>query len=144
MRPVSLKNLIVDSSIAVIAGFAVLGLAACQPAKPPAPVDIESPNPADQFEVVNLTSTPSGAKVKLTTGESCSTPCKFRKSLDSHFSATFSKEGYRSATVEVMSNLEALKKFNRARGGKVDNLKVGTLRLTPNPVSVNLEPEWSK
>ena len=121
-----------------------LVLAGCHPAKPPAPVEPESPNPADQFEVINFSSTPSGASVKLSSGESCVAPCKVRKSLDSQFSATFQKEGYRTATVEVMNNLEALKKFNRSRGAKTDGLRVSTLRMTPNPVSVTLEPQWSK
>ncbi len=122
--------------------FAAAG-AGCQNGAKTAPPSVE-PNPADQFEELTFSSTPTGAKVKLSTGESCTTPCKVRKSLDSRFSATFQKEGYHPATIEVMSNLEALKRYNRSRGLRTESLRVGSLKLTPNPVSATLEPEWSK
>ncbi len=128
----------------IILSVFFLALAGCQPTKAPAPAEPENKNPADQFEILNFSSNPSGASVRLSSGESCVAPCKIRKSLDSQLTATFQKEGYRTATVEVMNNLEALKKFNRARGAKTEGLRVGTMRLTPNPVSVTLEPQWSK
>lgn len=97
-----------------------------------------------QPEVVSFNSTPSGATAKLSTGESCTTPCKLRKNVDSSFRVTFSKEGYGSKSVTVGNNLEALKKYNRARGMKVDDFRVENMKLVPNPVTVTLEPEWSK
>lgn len=122
----------------------IASVTACQPKKPAPPSEPEVQDPSSLFEVVEFTAKPAGVVVKLSSGESCTTPCKVRKSLDSRFTATFQKEGYASASVEVMNNLEKLREFNRARGGKTDALRVSTLRFSPNPVTATLEPHWSK
>ena len=98
-------------------------------------------------ELLGLESTPAGAKARLSTGESCVTPCRIRKNSRAQFSVTFQKEGYVSKTIPVSNNLEALRQYNLKRGKKaqdVARLRVEDARLVPNPVRVTLEPEWTK
>ena len=142
VRTLSLRN---NSRIrAVICAAAIISFTVCQPKKPTPSSELETPDPSSLYEVIEFTAKPAGVVVKLSSGESCTTPYRVRKSLDSRFTATFQKEGYASASVEMMNNLEKLREFNRARGGKTDALRVSTLRFSPNPVAVTLEPHWSK
>lgn len=119
-------------------------LCSCQQQKIAPPANQTPSDAGASFEMIDFTSTPSGAAVKLSSGEYCTTPCKIRKNLDSRFTATFTKEGYASVNIEVMNNLERLKKYNREHGGKTDNLRVANFKFTPNPVAAQLEPVWSK
>ena len=89
-------------------------------------------------------SEPSGAYVKFSTGETCSTPCTVKRENLSPFSLTISKEGYRSRSVKVTNNLEKLRTFNKSRGASEKELallKVKKLSLVPNPVRITLEPD---
>ena len=126
--------------------FLTMLLCGCQPKAQPPPAPLETKREAEA-ERLSLVSVPSGARARLSSGESCVTPCSVRKSADSTFSVTFEKENYRSQTVRVTNNLELLRKFNARRGMEIDEEaldRIGTVKLQPNPVSVELEPEWSK
>jgi hypothetical protein len=144
----AVKNLIGRNNsrikIVICTAAILTSVTACQPKKPTPQSESIAQDPSSLYEVIEFTARPAGAVVNLSTGESCTTPCKVRKSLDSRFTATFQKEGYASASIEVMNNLEKLREFNRARGGRTDTLRVSTLRFSPNPVTATLEPDWSK
>ncbi len=85
--------------------------------------------------------------MKLSTGERCTTPCSIVKSAKEPFSVTVEMEHYITQTVQVTNNLKALQKYNRTRGASeqaLQELEVQSLKLVPNPVSVSLEPFWTK
>lgn len=105
---------------------------------------MREPENVGEVQALELTSTPAGATARLSSGESCTTPCTIRKANNEPFSVTFEKEGYRAASVKVSNNLEALRRYNKKRGMNVDLIQVQKLRLVPNPVTVRLEPKWSK
>ena len=136
------------TTVAVALSLSLLSISACsgagQRSKSREIPQRDTEMQGGDVELLALRSSPAGASAKLSTGESCTTPCSVKKKKGSVFSVTFSKEGYASRTVPVSNNLEALRKFNRAKGRSVEDLTVTNLKLTPNPVSVNLEPEWSK
>lgn len=97
--------------------------------------------------VVN--SEPSGAKVETTNGYQCpATPCAIKMKRKSEFTATISKPGYKSATVQVTH-----KTANAGAAGVAGNVLLGGViglgvdmysgasqDLVPNPVTVKLEP----
>ena len=98
---------------------------------------------------LSVTSDPSGAEVRLSTGERGVTPVKFVKERKTDpFSVTVSKPGYAPQTVKVES------KFGGTGGGAMaGNLLLGGAigmgvdagtgaykSLYPNPVSVKLVP----
>lgn len=129
--------------VAVLGGLTLTGCP--RPAAPP-PEPVET-KPAPVVERLSLISTPPGARARLSTGESCTTPCSLQKVADIPFSVTFEKENYSPQTVKVTNNLEVMRQYNARRGMKVDESaleRIGTIKLVPNPVSVELEPEWSK
>jgi len=66
-------------------------------------------------EKLKVVSEPSGADVRLSSGEKGVTPVTFAKSRKEHFTVTVSKAGYAAQTIEVSS-------------------------LKPNPVSIHLVP----
>lgn len=92
---------------------------------------------------------PSGAKVETTNGHQCpATPCAIKMKRKSNFTATITKEGYKSATVTVTH-----KTANAGAAGIAGNVLLGGViglgvdvisgasqDLTPNPVSLKLEP----
>lgn len=102
---------------------------------------------------LTVKSDPTGAEVKLSTGERGVTPAKFVKERKTEpFTVTVSKPGYVSQTVTVES------KFGGTGGGAMaGNLLLGGAigmgvdagtgayrSLYPNPVSVTLEPARGK
>lgn len=108
------------------------------PPPPPAPPAVDN---------LVIRSNPGGASVKLSTGETCTTPCELSRQVGQPFNITLSKGGYKSQTVNVKNNLIALIEFNRKKGvreAELQQLKVDRLRYTPNPVDVSLEPVWTK
>jgi hypothetical protein len=92
---------------------------------------------------------PSGAKVETTNGHQCpSTPCAIKMKRKSEFTATITKPGYKTATVQVSH-----KTANAGAAGVAGNVLLGGViglgvdlysgasqDLTPNPVSLKLEP----
>lgn len=97
-----------------------------------------------------IQSEPSGAKVETTNGHQCqATPCAIKMKRKSEFTATLSKPGYKPATVQV-AHRTAL----AGAAGVAGNVLVGGViglgvdlysgasqDLTPNPVTIKLEPE---
>ncbi|MEM0908595.1 MAG: translation initiation factor 2 [Pseudomonadota bacterium] len=97
---------------------------------------------------VAFQSTPDGASVLLSTGQSCVTPCSLKVARKTAFKATFDKEGFKPASVNVKTRLSP----GGAGAGVVGNALVGglvgvavdastgaMLDHFPNPVVVNLE-----
>ena len=92
---------------------------------------------------------PSGAKVETSNGHQCpATPCAIKMSRKSEFTATITKPGYKTATVQVSH-----KTANAGAAGVAGNVLLGGViglgvdmysgasqDLTPNPVSLKLEP----
>ena len=107
----------------------------------------DRPEPVVQNESISIKSSPSGAEARLSTGEVCTTPCTLERVNNQPFSVTIKKEGYKPETVEVTTNLAQLVEYNRKRGRSqevLDQIRVNSLRLSPNPVNVKLKPIWKK
>lgn len=79
-----------------------------------------------------LESEPSGAEVRLSTGEACRTPCSLPVPLVPGLVATFSFPGYRSVSVPVQ--------IVGADPGVEAEFALANTRLDPNPVFVELQP----
>jgi hypothetical protein len=100
-------------------------------------------------EQVEILSTPPGADVRLSTGETGVTPVSFVKSRRDSFQVTVSKPGYETQIVNVVSRpsgsgVAATTAGNVALGGPlavaVDAGTGAWNSLYPNPVSVELTP----
>jgi hypothetical protein len=119
-------------------GLSFLLLSGCAQRAKPVPDQSQLDRAADYEELV-INSQPMGADVSLSSGERCLTPCRVSVRKDSILQVTVSKKGYREQSVEVINNLEALRRFNEKRGNSTAGLRVNTLRLAPNPVNVTLK-----
>ena len=140
---ITLRSLAKPLLVATLCGPMLTGCP--RPAAPPPEPGETTPSPA--VERLSLISTPSGARARLSTGESCVTPCSLQKVADVPFSVTFEKENYSAQTIRVTNNFEVMRQYNARRGMKIDESaleRIGSIKLVPNPVSVELEPEWSK
>ena len=99
-------------------------------------------------QTFKIDSTPTEAKVELSNGETCVTPCVLKLKRRPGFSATFTKEGFQRQTVKVDSELHgggvAAGAGNLLLGGVVGGLVDGSNgslnSLTPNPLTVALVP----
>jgi hypothetical protein len=96
-----------------------------------------------------IESMPSGAAVQLTTGLSCTTPCKLKLKRKDSFTARFTKDGYEPAEVEVTSKVAG----GGVAAGTVGNFLAGGIigsavdatngsmrTLFPEALSVTLKP----
>jgi len=100
-------------------------------------------------EDVAITSAPSGASVKLSTGLTCETPCNLKIERKQEFVASFSKPGYEpqdiSVTTRVAGGGVAASAGNIILGGViglgVDAYSGATLEHDPNPVHATLVPQ---
>jgi hypothetical protein len=98
-------------------------------------------------QTFKIESTPSEAKVALSNGETCVTPCKLKVKRRPGFTATFTKEGYETKTVKVDSELHgggvAAGAGNVILGGIIGGIVDGTNgslnSLSPNPLQVTLQ-----
>lgn len=95
-----------------------------------------------------VASTPPGAKVTTTNGFSCaSTPCSIKMPRKSQFTATVSKDGYKSVDIAVTNKvgsgggagMAGNVLFGGLIGAGVDVSSGAMLDLTPNPVAITLE-----
>src|SRR5207248_4138639 len=99
-------------------------------------------------EKLQVTSTPLGAGVSLSSGETGVTPATFIKNRRDNFQVTVTKPGYLTQTVFVVSRASgsgvAATAANVATGGPIGvAVDAGTgawNSLYPNPVSVQLVP----
>lgn len=96
---------------------------------------------------VTFRSDPEGAVMKLVTGPSCTTPCKFDMKRGADSTATYTRAGYKSVEVYIQSRMGGSTFGNILAGGVigavVDGSNGASNRLYPNPVYVRLMPEGS-
>jgi hypothetical protein len=105
--------------IAVVAcGFTVAACSASMPS-----LNFLSSSPPT--EALRFESEPPGAEIKTSLGQTCRTPCELTVQAAPELSATFALNGYQPQTVSVRSEAAA---------------GLGSPRLAPNPVYVELRP----
>ena len=98
-------------------------------------------------QTFKIESTPTEAKVALSNGESCVTPCKLKLKRRPGFTATVSKDGYETKTVTVDSEVHGggvaagagNVLFGGIVGGIVDGTNGSLNSLSPNPLQVTLQ-----
>lgn len=99
-------------------------------------------------EAFVVESTPSGADVRLSSGEVCKTPCTLKKKRKDNFVVFIKRDGYEPAEVSVISETAGAGAAGMAGnvllggliGVGVDAATGATKKLTPNPVRVTLNP----
>lgn len=98
-------------------------------------------------QAVAFQSDPDGATIKLVTGPSCTTPCKFEMKRGADSTATYTRAGYKPVEVYIQSRMGGSAFGNILAGGVIGAVVDGTNgssnRLYPNPVYVRLVPEGS-
>src|SRR5580692_7804728 len=88
-----------------------------------------APNRPPAMEI-QLESTPPGADARLSTGQSCTTPCAVNIPMpDTDFSVSYTLNDFQPVTVPV-----------RVSGNPAGFLTPGTTRIEPNPVVAELQP----
>ncbi len=87
-------------------------------------------------------SSPSGATVQITNGQSCTTPCKIKVKRKYDLRADYVLEGYKPTYVLVQSKMSGAAVGNLLLGGiiggVVDGSNGASNRLVPSPVNVKL------
>ena len=119
----------------------------CAKAPPPTPASNPDGNQNEEaaqdwsgtMESFTINSTPSGANVRLSSGEKCKTPCNLKRDITENFDATIEKNGFRSKTISVVSHTNVL-----PGSGATGRPKLSKPKLSPNPASVTLEPVWDR
>src|ERR1700681_4358397 len=104
-------------------------LAACSIAMPSLNFLKSSP----QTEALRIESEPPDADARTTNGQSCRTPCELAVQAGTEFSVTLALNGYQPQTVSVRP--EAPPAAQRDPDGFG-----GAVKLSPNPVHVELQP----
>ena len=100
-------------------------------------------------ETFNIQTTPDGADISLSNGETCVSPCKLKLKCKDEFTVTAKKPGYKPATATVESKIKGGGVAGAAGnvliggiiGGIVDGSSGAMRDLTPNPLTLTLEPE---
>ncbi|MDP3677110.1 MAG: hypothetical protein Q8R44_18740 [Novosphingobium sp.] len=94
---------------------------------------------------VKFQSDPGGAQVKLTGGQSCTTPCEVSLKRRHDLRADFSKTGFKPAYVLIQSKTGGAMAGNLLLGGiiggAVDAANGASNHLSPSPVNVKLAAE---
>ncbi len=98
-------------------------------------------------ETFKIVSEPAGADAKLSTGQSCVTPCAIKLKRKAQFVVSVSKPGYETVDVPVRGRVKGGGVAGAAGnvlvggiiGGIVDGSNGAMMDLTPNPVSVTLK-----
>jgi PEGA domain len=93
-------------------------------------------------------SSPSEANVKISTGQTCVTPCSLRMKRKSEFVVTVSKDGYQTQETHVHgvmkggggAALAGNAIFGGLIGAGVDASNGSLMNLKPNPLNVTLVP----
>lgn len=93
-------------------------------------------------------STPSQANVKLSTGQTCVTPCTLRMKRKSEFAVTISKDGYQTQETHVHGVVKGGGAAGVAGnvllggliGAGIDASNGSMMNLKPNPLQVTLVP----
>lgn len=93
---------------------------------------------------------PSGARVETSNGFFCAwTPCEMKIPRKARFTATVTKQGYKTVTVQVTNRVSGEGALDLAGnaiiggliGVGVDVYSGASLDLTPNPLSIDLQEE---
>jgi len=95
-----------------------LALAACSS------INLDFLKPAPVMDTVQFESEPPGAEAKVSTGQTCRTPCALALQASTGYTVTFTLNGY-TPTSETLELVQ---------------MGDGTAHLRPNPVSVELTP----
>lgn len=123
--------------------FVLLSVSSCIKKKaPPPPAPAPDPLVADSTPVeepLSIQTVPNRASVKLSTGETCTSPCTLKKMSTETFDVTAEKSGYRTATVTVISHAQVV-----PGSGSTGHPILERPKLQPNPVRLTLEPSWKK
>jgi PEGA domain len=93
-------------------------------------------------------SSPSEANVKISTGQTCVTPCSLRMKRKSEFVVTVSKDGYQTQETHIHgvmkggggAALAGNAIFGGLIGAGVDASNGSLMNLKPNPLNVTLVP----
>lgn len=99
-------------------------------------------------EAFVVESDPPGAHVRLSTGETCRTPCTLKKKRKESFVVHIEKPGYEPVEVQVTNQVAGAGAAGMAGnvilggliGAAVDAGSGAMLELVPNPVKVKLVP----
>jgi hypothetical protein len=91
---------------------------------------LEFLKPSGRTEALRIESEPTGADAKLSSGQSCRTPCELPVQAGGELSVTVALNGYQPQTVSVQPE---------APSGALGSI-TGSQRLAPNPVHVELQP----
>ena len=97
---------------------------------------------------VQITSDPSGADIRISTGQTCITPCTLKFSRKDEFTVTASKPGYNTSETPVRTRIAGAGAAGFAGnvllggvvGMAVDAASGATLEHYPNPVVMTLVP----
>ena len=117
---------IMSRVIAIVAcGFS---LAACSASMP----NLDFLKSAPPTEALRIESEPPGADAKISSGQSCRTPCELTVQASGEVSVTLALNGYQPQTVSVRPEAPTPAQRDLEGGG--------TPRLAPNPVYVELQP----
>ena len=101
-------------------------------------------------DVVNIETTPQGARCDFSTGHACaSTPCAIKMKRKSEGTVTCSLPGYQDATATFTHKVAGAGAagmagnviFGGIIGAGVDGLSGSMLNIEPNPIVLELEPE---
>ena len=96
----------------------------------------------------NIETSPTAADVKLSTGQTCVSPCQLKLKRKHEFDVTATKAGYQPSTAKVQSKIKAGGVAGAAGnlilggiiGGVVDGSSGAMKSLTPNPLLLTLKP----
>lgn len=97
-----------------------------------------------------ITTTPEEARVQLSTGIACTTPCSLQLKRKKSFTATITKTGYKTETVEVTSKVAGAGVATATVGnfllggpiGAVVDASTGAMKtLYPTEITLTLSPE---
>lgn len=99
-------------------------------------------------EVLVIETRPAGAQARLSTGETCTTPCALQKKRKESFMVHIHKDGYEPIEIQVTNQVAGSGAagmagnviFGGIIGAAVDAGTGATRELVPNPVSIDLEP----
>lgn len=95
-----------------------------------------------------VTSSPSGADVRLSSGETCKTPCTLKLRRKDPFTVDIHREGYEPVTTQIQSQTKGGGSAGMAGnvflggiiGAGVDAGTGAHRDLVPNPLHVDLQP----
>jgi hypothetical protein len=99
-------------------------------------------------QTFKIESTPSQADARLSTGQTCVTPCEIRMKRKSDFVVTVSKQGYQTQEARVhgvvkgggAAGMAGNVIFGGIIGAGVDASNGSMMNLKPNPLQVTLAP----